>query len=163
MTPHQVLLTTAGPLEIAAAKVNLGVTKLWFYDDEDHLLAVFRWEQVIGLQVVGSAKEQAFTHDLLHAKKTQADELAERERKNGMFLTTAELLREKLQELSKQLSFTWLKLNASRKTAETAAIMKSRGSELRQCESQILSERQFIEYKMTIILSEFKEALAKLN
>lgn len=26
MTPHQVLLTTAGPLEIAAAKVNLGVT-----------------------------------------------------------------------------------------------------------------------------------------
>ena len=94
MTQYQVLLNTAGPLEIAAAKVNLGVTKLWFYDDEDHLLAVFRWDQVIGLQVVGSAKEQAFTHDLLHAKKTQADELAERERKNGMFLTTAELFRD---------------------------------------------------------------------
>ena len=58
MTKYQVLLTTAGPLEIAAAKVNLGVTKLWFYDDEDHLLAVFRWDQVIGLQVVGSAKNR---------------------------------------------------------------------------------------------------------
>jgi hypothetical protein len=56
-----------------------------------------------------------------------------------------------------------VKLHASRKTAETAVIMKSRGSELRQCESQILSEQQFIEYKMTIILSEFKEGLAKLN
>ena len=56
-----------------------------------------------------------------------------------------------------------MKLNASRKTAETASIVKSRGSELRQCEAQILSERQFIEYKMTIILREFKEALAKLN
>ena len=79
-----------------------------------------------------------------------------------MFLTTAELFREKLEELSKQLSFTWMKLNASRKTAETASIIKSRGSELRQCEAQILSERQSLN-KMTIILSEFKEALAKLN
>ena len=78
-------------------------------------------------------------------------------------MTTAELLREKLEELNQRLSFTWMKLNASRKTAETASIVKSRGSELRQCEAQILSERQFIEYKMTIILREFKEALAKLN
>jgi hypothetical protein len=63
MTKYQVLLNITGPLEIEAAIVNLGVTKLWFYDDENHLLAVFRWDQVIGLQIVGSAKEQAFTHD----------------------------------------------------------------------------------------------------
>jgi hypothetical protein len=63
----------------------------------------------------------------LHAQKTQGEELAERERKNGMFLTTAEPLREKLEELNQQLSFARLKLSTSRKTAETASIIKSRG------------------------------------
>jgi hypothetical protein len=93
MTNYQVLLNGTAPLEIAAARVNPGMKKLWFYDDEDHLLALFTWDHVIGLQVVGSAKEQAFTDVLLHEKKQRADELAERERNKGVFLAAAETLR----------------------------------------------------------------------
>jgi hypothetical protein len=138
MTKYQVLLNNAGPLEITAAKVNLGVTKLWFYDDEDHLLALFAWDQVVGLQVVGSAKEQAFTDDLLHDKKPTADEPAEPESSKGVFLTTAELLRDNLQQINKQLSLAWLRLSNSRNSAETALMIKSRATDLRLCQAQIM-------------------------
>jgi hypothetical protein len=157
MTKYQVLLNNAGPLEITAAKVNLGVTKLWFYDDEDHLLALFAWDQVIGFQVAGSAKEQKFTDDLLHDKTPKADEPAEPESKKGVFLTTAQQLLENLQEMNKQLSLAWLKLSNSRNGAETAMMIKHYAGEFRQCEAQILDERKSMEERMKLIVGEFKD------
>jgi hypothetical protein len=157
MTKYQVLLNNAGPLEITAAKVNLGVTKLWFYDDDDHLLALFAWDQVVGLQVVGSAEEQAFTVDLLHDKKPTADEPAEPDSSKGVFLTTAEQLRENLQQMNKQLSFAWLRLSNSRNSAETALMIKGNPAEFRRCEAQILDERKSMDERMTLIVGEFKD------
>jgi hypothetical protein len=158
MTKYQVLLNNIGPLEVTAAKVNLGATKLWFYDDEDHLLAVFKWDQLVGLQVVGSAKEQAFTNDLLHDKRPPADEPDGPESKKGVFLTTAELVRQNLQQINKQLSFAWLKLNNSRTSAETALIIKGHAGDFRLCQAQILDERKFMDGLMTLIVGEFKDA-----
>ena len=157
MTKYQVLLKNAGPLEITAAKVNLGVTKLWFYDDEEHLLALFVWDRVVGLQVIGSAREQQFTDDLLHDKKPTADDAAEPVSGKGVFLSTAERLRENLQQINKQLSFAWLRLSNSRNSAETALMIKGNAAEFRRCEAQILDERKSMDERMTLILSEFKD------
>jgi hypothetical protein len=157
MTNYQILLNGTAPLEIAAARVNLGMKKLCFYDDEDHLLALFTWDHVIDLQVVGSAKEQTFTDVLLHEKKQRADELAERERNKGVFLATAETLRKKLQKVNTDLSGAWLKLTDSRKSAETASMIKSRASEFCQSRDQIIEEQKSIEAKISLILSGFKD------
>jgi len=157
MTKYQVLLNNAGPLEIEADKVNLGVSKLWFYDNEEHLLALFPWDQVIGFQVIGSTQDQAFTNDLLHDKTPKADEPAEPESKKGLFLTTAQELRENLHQMNEQLSFAWLKLRNSRNSAETALMIESHAAELRLLQAQILDERKSMDQAMRFIVDEFKD------
>jgi hypothetical protein len=56
-----------------------------------------------------------------------------------------------------ELSGAWLKLTDSRKTAETASMIKSRASEFRQSRDQIIEEQKSSEAKITLILNEFKD------
>jgi hypothetical protein len=52
-----------GTTEIEAETVNLGQRKLWLYDVNDDLVAVFVWEKIVGFEVTGSARDQKFTDD----------------------------------------------------------------------------------------------------
>ena len=64
--------------EVEVETVNLGQRKLWFYDEDRHLIAVFVWERIVGFEVVGSAQQQKFTDDLLRdAKATDEKRQAE--------------------------------------------------------------------------------------
>ena len=75
VTEYRVLFSsgTPGSAKIIAEKVNLGERKVWFYDAENHLVAVYQWDKLIGLDVVGSASEQSFTDSLLHTRRPSSD------------------------------------------------------------------------------------------
>jgi hypothetical protein len=86
VTEYRVVFANATPGSIAikAEKVNMGVKKIWFYDAEDHLIAVYRWDHIIGFDVVGSASEQVFTDSLLHEQRPlSATERAEAVEQRG--------------------------------------------------------------------------------
>ena len=70
------ILCNGAPIELTAAKVNLGINRLWFFDEQSRLLAVFRWETILGLMVVGSAEGQiiAGVPDNMRDEKEKADE-----------------------------------------------------------------------------------------
>jgi hypothetical protein len=46
MTTYRVLLSGSHSVEIAAPKVDVGNLRLWFYDEDDHLIAVFWWKRI---------------------------------------------------------------------------------------------------------------------
>jgi hypothetical protein len=72
------------PIELTAAKVNLGINRLWFFDEQSNLLAVFRWEKISGLSVKGSAENQVIDGLPDNMQKVTSD--AELEAEKGAVL-----------------------------------------------------------------------------
>jgi len=157
MTQYQVLLKSR-TVDVTAATVNLGINRLWFFDSDNRLIAVFRWEEIIGMQVVGSAEEQAFTEELLHVKRRESIELAELESQKGTFLATAASFHQTLEKTDKDARAVWVKLYDSRKkTSEMALLVERHAGEIRQIEAQIMDDQQAFEKTINMILNEFKE------
>jgi hypothetical protein len=44
-----------------AAKVNTGENRLWFFDEENNLIGLFKWDNILGFTLEGSAKDQVIT------------------------------------------------------------------------------------------------------
>src|SRR6185437_11947195 len=105
MTKYLVRLSDS-TTEVAAETINLGQRKLWFYDKDCHLIAVFVWERIVGFEVIGSADQQKFTDDLLHDLKA-ADEKrqAEIQEKGELWVGLKNALQQ-LKEVSSTLNKT---------------------------------------------------------
>lgn len=58
---YRVHLTAQVSLPIQAAKVNPGERCLWFYDQNNHLIGLFSWAEIVGFTVEGSAEGQVLT------------------------------------------------------------------------------------------------------
>jgi hypothetical protein len=63
MTIHYQVHLSGGAVDLDAAAINLGQRRLWFYDSRDNLLAVFRWESILGFTVKESAEGQEITEE----------------------------------------------------------------------------------------------------
>lgn len=121
--------------------MNLGQRKLWFWDDDDHLVAVFVWEKIIGFEVIGSAQDQKITDDLLHEKKISREE-AERK---GELWAALDQARQKLRDTDSLISgrgFNFMTLGASKRVKRpcwpsgmrrNCARLKPRSSTVRKC------------------------------
>ena len=48
-------------ISVEAAKVNTGDRRLWFFDAENNLIALFKWSNILGFAVEGSAEGQVLT------------------------------------------------------------------------------------------------------
>ena len=61
---------------LAAAKVNTGETRLWFFDEENNLIGMFKWDNILGFTTQGSANDQVITDKIpLEMGKVPEDEL----------------------------------------------------------------------------------------
>jgi hypothetical protein len=61
---------------VEAAKVNTGLNRLWFFDEDNNLIGLFRWDKILGFTVDGSAKDQLLTDKIpLEMGKVPKDEL----------------------------------------------------------------------------------------
>ena len=49
MVSYRVFLDAQTPVPVQARKLNTGEQWVWFFDDQDRLVALFRWENILGL------------------------------------------------------------------------------------------------------------------
>jgi hypothetical protein len=158
MTKYLVRLLESSA-EVEAETVNLGQRKLWFFDQNQHLIAVFVWEKIVGFEVVGSAEEQKFTDELLHDKKATAQKQeAEIQAKGELWVTLKNALQQ-LGDVSSALNTTWLQSYDTRRNKETEAalLVQRHAAELRQLEAQFTDGQRTVNNRIESILTEFKE------
>jgi len=58
---YKIYITAEATLTVKAAKINTGLRRLWFFDEDNHLLALFKWDHIVGFKIVGSADGQVLT------------------------------------------------------------------------------------------------------
>jgi len=58
---YKIYITAQATLTVKAAKINTGLRRLWFFDEDNHLVALFRWDHIVGFKIVGSADGQVLT------------------------------------------------------------------------------------------------------
>ena len=61
-------------ISVEAAKVNTGDRRLWFFDAENNLIALFKWSNILGFAVEGSAEGQVLTDKIPLEMSKVADE-----------------------------------------------------------------------------------------
>jgi hypothetical protein len=93
-------------IDVAAATINLGVRRLWFCDNDDNLVANFRWESIFGFTVRDSANGQAITDDLLHEKK----KIEHLENTKGRILASIERVHQQVPQIASELNSTLVKI-----------------------------------------------------
>jgi hypothetical protein len=145
--------------EVDAETVNLDQQKLWFYDQDRHLIAVFVWEKIVGVEVIGSAQEQKFTDDLLH-EESAANERREAEiRKKGALWGQLREVVEQLDKIASTLRWTWLQFENNRRTNQTELdlLVQRHGADLRQLEAQLADRQKAVNSSIQHILDEFRD------
>jgi hypothetical protein len=61
MVTDQVHLSGEKTVSLDAAKVNTGTNWLWFFDEENRLIGLYYWKNILGFSVNGSAEGQIIT------------------------------------------------------------------------------------------------------
>jgi hypothetical protein len=61
MVRYNVYLDPHTPITVQASKLNHGQNWLWFFDDDNHLVALFLWKKILGFAIEGSAEGQILT------------------------------------------------------------------------------------------------------
>ena len=145
--------------EVDAETVNLGQQKLWFYDHDRHLIAVFVWEKIIGIEVIGSAQDQKFTDDLLHEERTVNGKREAETREKGALWVDLKNALQQLNRTSSALSETWLIFSTVRRTKQTeiALLVQRHEAELRQIEAQFADRQKAVNLSIQHILDEFRD------
>ena len=78
---YTIYLSPDVALTVEAAKVNTGEFRLWFFDEDNNLVALFQWAEILGFTVEGSAHGQVLTDKIpLEMGKVPEDELGLRGR-----------------------------------------------------------------------------------
>jgi hypothetical protein len=120
---YKVHLSDQKGVEIDAETINLGVNKLWFYDSENNLLAAFRWDNILGFSVEGSASAQKVTERLLHDKSDNVDEL---EKTYGPVIAAVDRARQQLEALERAATHAWLKIYDAKKEPQQIEFVLSK-------------------------------------
>jgi hypothetical protein len=63
MTTYTVFLNESHSVQVLAAKIDPGEFRLWFYDEQDNLVAAFWWKNIKGFTVEGTAADQQLVWD----------------------------------------------------------------------------------------------------
>ncbi len=123
---YKVHLSNQPGVEIEAETINLGVNKLWFYDSENNLLGAFKWDNILGFSVEGSASAQKVTDRLLHDKSDDVDQL---EKTHGPVVAAVDRARKQLEALERAATDTWLKIYDAKKEPQQIEFLLSKHPE----------------------------------
>ena len=147
-------------IDIHAEKINLGVNRLWFYDGEDNLLAVFRWDNVRGFSVEGTASDQVVIEDLAHEKKVEKKKAESLERSHGPVIAALEYADQALEQVASKFSSAWLAVvDAKRRPSETNLLIRQRRGDPLRYQARLQDGRRDLESKMKRIEEDIESLL----
>jgi hypothetical protein len=148
-------------IDIHAEKINLGVNRLWFYDADDNLQAVFRWNKIKGFSVEGPTSGQIVIENLAHESKISRQKIESLERTYGPLLAALETADQALRESESILSSVWLKMyNAKKNTTETRLLLSQRRGDLLRYQARLQDCSRDLEAKIKRISDEIMSVLA---
>lgn len=84
---YRVYLSAEASVLVPAAKLNTGEERLWFFDQKQNLIALFKWANILGYTIEGSAEGQVLTDKI----PLEMGNIAETEL--GVPLRTCEMMR----------------------------------------------------------------------
>ena len=71
-----IYLNAETAITVQAAKLNTGEHRLWFFDSGNNLIALFKWDHILGFTVDGPAQGQILTDKIpIEMGKIADDEL----------------------------------------------------------------------------------------
>jgi hypothetical protein len=147
-------------IDIHAEKINIGRQRLWFYDGEDNLQAVFRWDAIQGFTVVGSALGQVVIEELAHEKKVEKNKAELLERTHGPVVAALESADQALEQLVSKFSSAWLAVSdAKRRPSEASLLIGQRRGDLLRYQARLQDGRRDLELKMNRIEDDIKSLL----
>ena len=160
MTEYLVRFDDGQSTTVRADKVNLGQRKLWFYDGQDHLIAVFLWEQLVGFEVVGSAAEQLFVEHLPHERRinltTELQQKAAEER--GKITVLIEHFVDTLKGTTDELRHQWVSIDdENKKKTEVQLIVQRHGGTIQQLQAAMIDANQRLQRTLELMQTEFRD------
>ncbi len=159
MTEYRVTLTSGEARTIHAATVNLGMRKLWFYDDKNHLTALYRWDHLAGFEVVGSADQQVFTEVLLHeARPATPVEREQAIEEKGLMRVLLEECVTILNRAHEQLRHTWVKVDdENKKKSEIKLLVQQQEGALRSLQARLIDGGESMQRVLGLLQTEFRD------
>lgn len=161
VTEYRVVFANATPssINIKADKVNLGIKKLWFYDAENRLIAVYQWDHLIGFDIVGSAAEQNFTDALLHEKRPlSTPERAEAIEQRGMLMVLLEEALATLERAKDDIRGQWCKINDENKNkTQVALLIQRQEARIRQLQAGLIDGNSELQKVLGLLQMEFRD------
>lgn len=160
MTEYRVVFANATPgsINIKADKVNLGFKKLWFYDTEDRLIAVYQWDHLIGFDVMGSATEQVFTDSLLHEKRPLSTaERAQAIEQRGMLMVLLEEAVATLNRATNDIRGQWSQINDENKhKTQVELLIQRQEARIRELQAALIDGNRELQKILGLLQMEFK-------
>jgi hypothetical protein len=148
-------------VNIHAEKINLGLKRLWFYDAEDNLLAVFRWDAIEGFSIEGPASGQIVIEDLAHEKKVRREKAESLEQSAGPILAALEVLDQSLQDAANAVSTAWLKVHdAQSHKSEAKLLVSNRRGDLLRYQVRLQDYAQDLGTRIKRIIDEISAIMA---
>lgn len=153
---YKVHLTNQQSVDIQAETINVGVNRLWFFDAEDNLQGAFKWENIQGFSVDGSASGQIVVEELLHEKK-KADNL---EKTHGPIIAAIERVHQQLQTLESAATSAWLRISDAKKEPREVEFAVSKHPDyLRKGSAELAEFQRTLMPKMKRLLDEVESLL----
>jgi hypothetical protein len=150
---YRVHLTSEESLEIEAERINLGNKKLWFYDGDDNLQAVFKWDNIQGFSIEGPASGQIIVDELLHERR-MTDEAA---KNRGPVVTALDKVNNSLKEIGSFADSAWLTLlEVNKKEVELQLLMTTHAADLQENYVRFIGYEQSLPSKLKSLQEEFK-------
>jgi len=148
-------------VDIHAEKINVGLNRLWFFDSQDNLLAVFRWENIQGFSVEGPASDQNVVEDLVHEKKARRAKADSLEKTDGPIIAALDALDQSLSDTSSTANTMWLKIHdAQSHTSETKLLVSQRRGDLLRYQARLQDYAQDIEKRIKRITENISAIVA---
>lgn len=149
---------TASSITIKAGKVNMGIKRVWFYDAEDDLIAVYHWDHIIGFDVVGSASEQVFTNSLLHEKRSVSPgERSQAIEQRGVFMVLLEEALGTLNRATNDIRMQWSKINDENKNKTRMELLVQRQeARIRELQAGLIDGNDDLQKILGLLQMEFR-------
>ena len=143
---YAVHLSDQKKIDIQAAKINLGLKRLWFFDTEENLIAVFRWDNIQGFSIEGSASGQIITDDLPHEQKAEERKAEATRQARGPVRHALETAEQSLKNVTTVLGSAFLALSDMKnKSSEAELFVTRHRDELLRYQAQLKDRQRDVE------------------
>ncbi|HLH04047.1 MAG TPA: hypothetical protein VKX25_14870 [Bryobacteraceae bacterium] len=162
MTEYRVVFQGGEPrtATIRADKVNLGLKRLWFYDEQNHLIAMYRWEELVGFEVVGSAEGQVLVDELLHERRigVRNEDREQAIEERGKMTVLLEECLATLKRADSEIRDQWIAISdENKKKTQVQLLVNHQAARLQTIQAGLIDTSRSLQRVLEFVQQEFEQ------